>query len=362
MASPRKRTQCSEERAIQIQHAKRSIKPNFQPTSNSIETVDKPRQFTKEYSLPKKNHRLLYEKPNATELKEILVNFILDCKRRGFKDSTIETKTQRIKLVAKYGANILDPESVKDVIAKLHWENSTKREAVRDFCSLYYYLNIQWERPIYKAVDKIPFIPTEEELDMLISASSRLHAPLLQFLKESGARIGEASQIEWTDVDFERKIISVNHPEKGSKARLCPISEKLRTMLGQLPRPNNLLFRLKKESLRKIFEAMRNRTATKMANPRLQRITFHTFRHWKGTTEYHKTKDIIHVASILGHKDIKSTMKYIAIENALYSNAFDDEWTHKVSHSIEEEGKLINAGFELVRAVNETTTIYRKRK
>jgi hypothetical protein len=28
----------------------------------------------------------------------------------------------------------------------------------------------------------------------------------------------------------------------------------------------------------------------------------------------------------------------------------------------EEEGKLINAGFELVRAVNETTTIYRKRK
>jgi integrase len=133
-------------------------------------------------------------------------------------------------------------------------------------------------------------------------------------------------------------------------------------MLGQLPRPNNLVFRLKKESLRKIFEAMRKRTAKKLGNPRLDKITFHTFRHWKGTTEYHKTKDIIHVASILGHKDIHSTQKYIVIENALYSNTFDDEWTHKVCHSIEEEGKLINAGFELVRAVNETTTIYRKRK
>jgi integrase len=84
-------------------------------------------------------------------------------------------------------------------------------------------------------------------LDTLISASSRLHAPLLQFLKESGARIGEASQIEWTDVDLERKIVSVNHPEKGSKARLCPISEKLRTMLGQLPRPNNLSLDSKKK-------------------------------------------------------------------------------------------------------------------
>ena len=107
---------------------------------------------------------------------------------------------------------------------------------------------------------------------------------------------------------------------------------------------------------------MRKRTAKKLGNPRLDKITFHTFRHWKGTTEYHKTKDIMHVASILGHKDIKSTQKYIVIENALYSNTFDDEWTHKVCHSIGEEGKLINAGFELVRAVNETTTIYRKRK
>jgi len=291
-----------------------------------------------------------------------LVNFILDCKKRGFKECTIKTKSQRIKLVAKYGANILDSESVKETIAKLHWKDITKREAVRDFTSLYYFLQIEWDKPTYKAQDKLPFVPTEEELDTLISASSRLHAPLLQFLKESGARIGEASQIEWTDVDLERKIVAVNHPEKGSKARLCPISEKCKIMLGQLPRPNNLLFRLKKESLRKAFEQMRNRTAIKMVNPRLQKITFHTFRHWKGTTEYHKTKDILHVASILGHKDIKSTMKYIAIENALYQNTIDEEWAHKVCHSIEEEGKLINAGFELVRAVNETTTIYRKRK
>ncbi|TRO52178.1 hypothetical protein E2P61_04375, partial [Candidatus Bathyarchaeota archaeon] len=131
--------------------------------------MDKPKQFTKEYSLPKKNHRLLYEKPDATELKEILVNFILDCKRRGFKDSTIETKTQRIKLVAKKGANILDPKSVKEVIATAKWQDSTKRETVRDFTSLYYFLQIEWDKPKYKAQDKMPFIPTEEELDMLIS-------------------------------------------------------------------------------------------------------------------------------------------------------------------------------------------------
>jgi len=143
VASSRKRAQCDEERAIQVQHSKRGTKQNFKPTRDSIEMVDKPKQFTKEYSISKKNNRLLQEKPNNAELKEILVNFILDCKRRGFKDSTIETKTQRIKLVVKKGANILDPESVKEVIAIAKWQDSTKRATVRDFTSLYYFLQIE---------------------------------------------------------------------------------------------------------------------------------------------------------------------------------------------------------------------------
>ena len=75
-----------------MQHAKRGTKPSCKPTSNSIETVDKPKQFTKEYSLPKKNHRLLQEKPNATELKEILVNFILDCKKEDSKILLLKPK------------------------------------------------------------------------------------------------------------------------------------------------------------------------------------------------------------------------------------------------------------------------------
>jgi hypothetical protein len=71
VASTRERTQCNEAHAIQIQHSKRSTKPNLKPTKNSNETMDKPKQSTKQYSLPKKNHGLLYEKPNATELEKI---------------------------------------------------------------------------------------------------------------------------------------------------------------------------------------------------------------------------------------------------------------------------------------------------
>jgi integrase len=50
---------------------------------------------------------------------------------------------------------------------------------------------------------------------------------------------------------------------------------------------------------------MRKRIAKKLNNPRLMKIMLHTFRHWKATMEYPKTKDIIHVKEILGHKNIE---------------------------------------------------------
>lgn len=69
----------------------------------------------------------------------------------------------------------------------------------------------------------------------------------------------------------------------------------------------------------------------------------------------------MHVKKILGHKTTRCTEIYINLESALFlSNT--DEWTTLVTHNLEEETKAINAGFQLVRSVNETTAIYRKRK
>lgn len=64
---------------------------------------------------------------------------------------------------------------------------------------------------------------------------------------------------------------------------------------------------------------------------------------------------------ILGHKTTRCTEIYINLDGALFLTK-TDEWTSKVSHNIEEETELINSGFQLVRSINETTAIYKKRK
>jgi site-specific recombinase XerC len=97
--------------------------------------------------------------------------------------------------------------------------------------------------------------------------------------------------------------------------------------------------------------------AFKLQNPRLMEIHFHTFRHWKATSEYQKTKDILHVMNILGHKSIQNTLIYTHL-----TDFKDDDYISKVAKSAEEASKLIEAGFEFVVTTPENLMLFRKRK
>jgi integrase len=120
-------------------------------------------------------------------------------------------------------------------------------------------------------------------------------------------RAGEAHQLRWTDLDLVNFTIRVI-PEKHSNPRIIHISPKLAAMLEALPKTygtrvfSNAQSRL--DQHRNILIQQRKRIANKLQNPRLLRITFHTLRHFKGTMEYQRTKDILHVMQTLGHTAI----------------------------------------------------------
>jgi hypothetical protein len=72
--------------------------------------------------------------------------------------------------------------------------------------------------------------------------------------------------------------------------------------------------------------------------------------------EYYKTKDILHVKEILGHKSLNNTMLYTQLISFK-----DNDFTATVAHSEEEACKLIEAGFEYVCDFAQNR-IFRKRK
>ena len=295
----------------------------------------------------------------GTEQTELIINYALHMKANGRKPQTVERTTRMLTQLSK-SANLRNPEEVKAVLADKKWKDTTKRTVAHTLKPFYEYLKVSYIMPKYRIERELPFIPTEEELDLLIASGHPATATRLQILKETGARIAELDRLEWTHIDTQRKTIYITG-KKGSNSRILPLSQKAIDMLNHIKKTDNHVFKTKSKGFRKSFEGLRKRLAKKTQDPRLTKIHLHTFRHWKGTTEYHKTRDIYHVRNVLGHRNINNTLLYITLENALYQTS-SDEWTSIVTHNLEEETQAISTGFELVRAINETTAIYRKRK
>ena len=72
--------------------------------------------------------------------------------------------------------------------------------------------------------------------------------------------------------------------------------------------------------------------------------------------EYHKTKDILHVKEILGHKSINNTLLYTQLVNFK-----DEEFTARIAHTEQEACELVENGFGFVCDFN-GNKIFRKRK
>jgi integrase len=294
----------------------------------------------------------------TAEIKGKILEYAWYLQKKGRSKNTITSRVRRLKGLAKR-CNLVDPESVKEALAKLPLKNSTKAITVSVYSDFLKFLDLQWDPPEYKMEKSIPFIPLEREIDELIASCNKRIATLLQVLKETGARIGEAARLKWVDFDTERRTLKIS-PEKGSNPRIFHISDKLAGMLNNLPRKNEYIFNPNTKALRLAYNKQRKKAAVKLNNPRLNYISFHTFRHWKGTMEYHKTKDPWHVKKILGHKSLQSTEVYINIEQAIFQQK-PEEFHVKVTSDPEEIQRLLEVGFEYVCAKGELM-FFRKRK
>jgi len=91
------------------------------------------------------------------------------------------------------------------------------------------------------------------------------------------------------------------------------------------------------------YRQQRKTIAFKLNSPRTTQVSFKTFRHFKGTMEYHRTKDILHVKYVLGHINIKNKLVYTHLMK--FST---DEFHTKIARNADEACKLVEVGFEFV--------------
>jgi integrase len=285
---------------------------------------------------------------------------MLYMKKQGFRPTTITTRVELIAALLNQGINLNNQEDVKFAIAEKKCGNGYKKNLVLAYDTYLRMKGEKWQAPKYKQDAKLPFIPLESEIDQVINSAGKHTSTFLAVLKETGADPGEALAIEWIDVDREKRTITINHPVKGHKPRIINVSINLIDRLEAMPKTSEAIFTPKMKTLLTNYRLQRATAARKFNNPRLKKITFTTFRHWKATMEYHKTKDILWVMRLLGHNSLKTTLIYIDLEIALFKE-INDGFTVRVASSIEEACQLVEVGFEYVCEMD-NHKIFRKRK
>jgi integrase len=286
---------------------------------------------------------------NIGTTKGSLINFSWHLKKLGRSEATIRTYSNYVKNIGKL-ADLNDPEAVKGVIATHYKDKNTQRMACHSYDAYMKFAGGKWEKPCYIPEHKQVFIPTEEELRCAVNTGHKESIVFSKFLYETGARSNEAQRLEWTDLDPERKNVTIKASKNGN-ARTLSISKNLMDLLFSLPKPENqkTVFTPKPFNTRSSsFHNRMKRLAKLHNNQRFTKIHFHTFRHCKALREYHKTRDLIHVMVILGHRKIETTYKYLRLYHQIYKPQQPDQFITKIASTKKERIELLSDGWILV--------------
>jgi integrase len=234
-------------------------------------------------------------------------------KKEAYAESTTRAVGKRLRHLAKY-CMFENPEFVKGFIAQKECSPAFKESLVEAY-DLYCKANgIVWQKPFYERYDKMPKIPSKEKLNMIIANASRKLALVLSMMRDLGTRPIELTWLKVRDIDLQTGVVSITSAKHcvgrslklKSQTLIMLVAHVLRKKLDQ----NDLVFPMRSSSISNDYRRVRNRLAQKLGDMSLKSIRLYDFRHFKATMEYHKTKDLLHVKQLLGHKDLRTTLRY----------------------------------------------------
>lgn len=160
-------------------------------------------------------------------------------------------------------------------------------------------------------------------------------AALALFMFSTGCRISEARRLEWSDIDFQDRTISIRRT-KARFERMPHMPARLLVALANLPRDAKPFGR-PETSLRRAWDAVIAEAAA--ATPGFTRLTFHSCRHGIATTLLRRSIDVKTVSEMIGMSVQVLITNYA---HAMQDNAIIDDVFSTPAARAETDIKKIN--------------------
>lgn len=174
-----------------------------------------------------------------------------------------------------------------------------------------------------------PKFLTEEQCKQLLEASDDFLRPIFFTFLNTGMRKGELENLEWGEVDFDRKKIKIRVKDDWapkSNEREIPINEGLLAVLLEQQRkakksryvfPDEKGKRIYKNRLLCRFKTLAKRLKFGEAD------TIHSLRHTFASHLVMKGVDLATIKNLMGHSDIDTTMIYSHLTEKHVDEAVD---------------------------------------
>jgi len=137
---------------------------------------------------------------------------------------------------------------------------------------------------------------------------------MVVFAVDTGIRIGELVNVTWSDIDFQNRRIRISHKDdfvtKTREERIVPMNDEVFDLLVGLKRNGDYVFSTTDRSRMDSDFVSRKFKRYVRALGLNEEYTFHTLRHTFASHLVKQGTSLFKVSKLLGHADIKTTMKY----------------------------------------------------
>lgn len=262
--------------------------------------------------------------PSFEDFAEIYIN---DIKAGENKASTVKRKmiNLRVTLVPFFGNKKVSSITTADVLDFIAGMKTDKKNTKNNYLILLKSVLRQAQKRgliahmpeiiRYRAESrKVEFLPPHT-LQQIIEAGGRDQLLMLTAVN-TGMRIGELIGLRWQDVDFVNKQINVNQTysdgifttPKSNKSRPIPMNAVLLKALSGAVKAGMYVFSYNGEHLNPDMVRYPLEKALKQVG--YKHITYHIFRHTFASYLVMDGVSLHSVKELMGHADIKETMKY----------------------------------------------------
>jgi integrase len=148
-----------------------------------------------------------------------------------------------------------------------------------------------------------------EEAQGLISVCDEHLKPIVMTALNTGMRKGEILGLRWSQVDLQHGFILLDKTKNGER-REIPVNDTLRTVFRSLCRRIDVPHVFYDEKQLRNYQNVKRSFATALDRAKITDFHFHDLRHTFASQLVMAGVDLVAVKELLGHKDIKMTLRY----------------------------------------------------